>query len=126
MLWILLTKPDMRVSACMEIEQNSRNVWDLQNPKQHASVIVDEYDFDPAYNLADYRFDKKAKQIILDPIEEKVEYFDLESGQVTQLTSDDIDNMVSEKVKNQVEAMFSEMLKDNKSDLLIASQKLGE
>ena len=122
MVYVVFTKHDMRVSSFMEIETNTKNFWEFDNPDNYASAVFDSVDFDPNYDLADYRLDVDSGEIILDPMEDEVEYVDLETGEKTTITTSDIEAMVSEKVRNQVEAVLSEMMKSERSDLLIATK----
>lgn len=108
MVHVLLNK-DERIDSVLEVNLGEHHTWDIDPDEGRHLVSVDSVDFDPDHNLYDYRYDPETGEFVYDPPEETVEYLDLATGETKSLTSEDIDAMVDEKVRNQVEAVLSEM-----------------
>lgn len=110
-----------RICAQLDIDSNEKTTWHLDDPSM-VPVIFEEnpIETDEIPDLRDYKYDPDTGEVVHDPLEPPpIEYVDLETGETQTMTSEDIDALVSEKVKNQVEAVLAEMIEADKVDLVI-------
>ena len=117
MYQLILTRKDNRLSSVNEIQDGSINQFFFDDPGDFKTVLVSEADIDYSKDLKDYRFDEETGTLVYDPVEEPIEYVDLETGEQKTMTSADIDALVDEKVRNNVMAVLQELASEDEAVL---------
>ena len=108
--------------SIMELPDGHLCNW--SGPPGFKIIINDGFDIDPKYEYADYIYNDETGEFDLSPDAVDpglIEYFDLETGNVSRITSEDIDAMVDEKVRNNVEAVMQQMIEDGTFSIPVAS-----
>lgn len=113
MLYAIIDE-DNRALSVIEMESGNSMIYEMPDDRWRVVVIDGSMEIFQ-HDFIDYRYDEETKEFIYDPKEyppATVDVVDLSTGETVTMTSEDIDAMVDEKVRNQVEAVISELMSE--------------
>ena len=125
MVYVLIDENN-HAQHVMDVNVNTMLNWDVQLEGNARIVVKDSFEIDDSHDLCDYVYDDETDEFVYTPQEEPIEYVDVKSGEKVSMTSKEFDEMVDEKVRNQVQAVLEEMVKDNTFELAYAKSIVGQ
>lgn len=124
MYYILLDK-DNHIEHVLNTDDDPSVYWYI-TPQEGRHVILREEvnEIDQDNNLYDYVYNDETEKFDYIPSEQTIEYTDLETGEQVTMTSKELDALVDEKVRNNVEAIMQQMIEDGTFSIPVASSSV--
>jgi len=117
--YFLINKETLRIASLIDVPIGEGMTWNY--PTDDYFMVASDFDCDFNHDYNDYRYDPDSGEIILDPPENSIEYTDLESGTTVTMTQEDLDALIDEKTRNNVEAVMQQMIEDGTFLIPVAS-----
>ncbi len=104
----ILIDENNRVASIVHVPVGDNHYMDF-NSDEYELIVTDSSGIDINTNWVDWIYNKESNTFEYDPIIEKYEYTDLSTGKKVSITEDEFNNLVDEKVRNNVMAILQEL-----------------